>query len=546
MDEFMKVKDKSNGNVSMYMTKPFALTINSFTYKGAGYIKGWELATPSFGTITGKDIDSLIYSLKYVSKDLKTYSQNKKEIILIYTNNIAKAYGFLQSLVEEKFDVNGSIFYFQLLEHIEIRPISIWKSELETVDEIQTYANFLFETVFIPDKYFYITINQRTRKALRKDKKACEDNTANNLYPKNYYDFSYLRKALFGGICYCAKPGIVINKPMLALDITSSYIYSLLIEKHVTDKKTKVKDHVKLYAIHYKTKNPMIRWILDFNGNNLEIGDQYVKVVMTDIDFELMKQVAEIVDYKILETTTYSMDYLPQYARDRIVHEYLQKQLLKGEARAIQKQIVNGIYGDSIRKIEDVKSYKEARKDPYLAPHWGIYTAAYSRRQLLDLALKVEGWYYGDTDSIYCLDTPENRKLIEEFNNKVRAKVKQFCNNFGYDYELMKDLGTFKLEYEIKKFRALAQKEYLFTTIDDQIIVKASGCNKKEMPLNNKLYIKRHLPIGTIIRSFIKEEHSEIELNGVRYYNYGSYYEVPLSGEQNLYYECMDTIRQGL
>ena len=107
-----------------------------------------------------------------------------------------------------------------------------------------------------------------------------------------------------------------------------------------------------------------------------------------------------------------------------------------------------------------------------------------------------------------------------------------FCERTGFIHPELLELGEFELEHEIIKFKALKQKEYLFTTREGKIIVKAAGCSKEEMPLVDSLYKLKSLPVGTKIFSFIKDKPSKVEKDGKIYENESSYYELAFKGEK--------------
>ena len=68
------------------------------------------------------------------------------------------------------------------------------------------------------------------------------------------------------------------------------------------------------------------------------------------------------------------------------------------------------------------KTYSELIKNQLLSPFWGIYVTAHARKHLLDVVYQIDGGHkepaaiYCDTDSIYMVDTPENRDIIAEWN----------------------------------------------------------------------------------------------------------------------------------
>lgn len=97
--------------------------------------------------------------------------------------------------------------------------------------------------------------------------------------------------------------------------------------------------------------------------------------------------------------------------------------------------------------------------------------------------IKSVGYKYSDTDSVYCAADTANRKLLARFNQTVMSENYTLCDQLGYldyDMDVLCRLGTFKVDAEIKRFRAWGYKTYAYETVDGKLIVKAAGCNKSE------------------------------------------------------------------
>ena len=419
---------------------------------------------------------------------------------------------------------------------------------------------------FVPEKYFYLTPNQRTRKLLSKACKEEKSTVAKDAFPENPFAYNVLRSALFGGICYCPLPGVIKEKPILGLDIKSAYIYSLLTKKFPVSKakeenpenwefyvKNEFEGSLGTYKITYTTASTIVHCFKDLNGKNLVSGQNVtVTLTLTNIDLDILLNLEKVYIKEVVCTylEVYDLDYLPRYVVARLVEEYLKKSHIDKEKNPelykLQKTILNGIYGNCIKKI-DFAYFGSKKNGAYLTPQWGIWTTSYTKQHLLGLALQMSGWLYSDTDSIYCYDTIQNRNLLKAYNEKTRKIMASFCERTGYIHPELLELGEFELEYEIKKFKALKQKEYLFTIEiekeviedgkkikikEDKIVVKAAGCSKEEMPLVDSLYKLKSLPVGTKIFSFIKDKPSKVEKDGKIYENESSYYELAFKGEK--------------
>lgn len=546
---FTATKNKKMRNWTMYYNKVLLLKLAIKTVNNAGYVLGYKLQFVD-KIMTGLTVQSLKKDLQNLIKDLglQKMTDLSKEAVILYIDKLDKIRGFFKDEITDDYGKTVEIYDF-----IECREWCDW-----TIDEDITKLQEIVNKVFIPEKYFYLTPNQRTRKQLLKN---CDTDIYKEIYPADYIDYQALRKGLFGGICYVKSPGLPINHDMICLDIKSAYIYSLLLEKHCMSKRKVVdpkyyeyyldaKDESSfgLYEIKYSTASTIISCYKDIDGKNFQKGEQTVKVWMDSVDLKLFIDLPKVyvhnIECKYLEK--YDMDYLPNYVKQYLVQEYNKKLKIDEDKEPalyrLQKVSVNGIYGNTIKLCNSKDEFFKLRTNNALAPQWGIWTTSYTKKLLINLAIQLQGWYYSDTDSIYCLDTSENREIIKKYNLKIQQKIKEYCKDDKELYEIIKDLGTFEEKYQIKKFKALKQKEYLFTTKDTidekgeivpgKIIVKAAGCNKKQMPDDDSLYELDKLPVGTKIFPKINTEKTTAIIDGKTYVSNGSYYEKACKGKE--------------
>lgn len=518
----MIIKDKGNHNVSVYQEIGCGIDfkIDVDYDKMIGVIKEWNV-TIGDKTYSGKTFNACVVLLDELIKcfNLKEYSRNKKDILVIYIDNLNKIRGFFEDYITLDFE-----HYVQVGKYLEFRDISTWNKKLHNSKEIAEYADLLIKNVFIPEKYFYITPNQRPRKKIEHQAKKEKNNLAKDLFP-DVSNFRTYRLGLFGGLCHCPYPGFDINEPLMEVDIDSAYIFDFLIEKHVMSELTLVDDPenwnkyiqsnkacIGKYIITYESNTDKIRCYKDIHKMKLPKGTHKVTVIFNDIDLQLFMNLVDVKRIKCCWLKTAEVDYLPQYARDSLVEEYVKKEELKktlgsdNPKTKLQKLTVNGIYGDSIRDYDDTFDIKKAKQTAALIPQWGIWTTSYCKAYLLGLALQVDGWVYSDTDSIYCKDTPENRKLISEYNLMIQAKTKEFCEEFGYDYDKLINLGTFQIKDEIVRFKAITQKVYMYKTKSGKMVLKASGSSKTTVPLDDSLFKYNRIPVGTRVFGFIKDK----------------------------------------
>lgn len=506
---------------SYYLPVGIGLTIDCETIGVRGYLRGWHLALATGERFNGATKEDLLATLKKLWPNFKWHTDSTRDKAVIFTDNIKKVLGFFYDHITDQFED----YTVTLDDFFDVRPCDRWFDENEAL-AIAKQAQVIIDTYFVPEKHFYITPQQRNRKHLQATKG--EDDTAAKSYPLRYDKWKVIRKGYFSGLLYIPycenekdkQPTRPIEEPMLVLDITSSYIFDLLCEKHVISKGTRIRNlamweyyltsatkiSLGQYEISYATPRTFVSCYTDIDGNKLEAGEHTVKMVLTNIDLQNLLKLGYIKEVKPEWLYEYEAGTLPKYYLDALVDAYIAKATAKDEKeKAIRKPILNGFYGDTIRKYDTEEEFWETRVDPILSPLWGICTTAYAKKYLLKLALRVDGWYYSDTDSIICKDTPENRKHLENFNAEIMAMVKVFCEQNGYDYEKLKKLGTFKVEAEIVKLKVWACKTYCYKKIirekDDngeekisyEVVLKAAGLVKNNIELNDKLFTLKEL-----------------------------------------------------
>lgn len=564
----LKIVDKAWGNHSHYYTNGFGLTFDCFTYENHGYIKGWEFSSDS-DTVGGKTVDEFLDVLReYLANYKFQNTEHMCEKMVIYTDNILAIYGFVKPFTSDAFYQNKvKLLNFTLLDHFEIRTILPFIDKAEDIRKdlnlddsvslsraMAIYAQKLIDEVFVPERHFYITPYQRQKHRIKKAYKASKSNVVKELTPVDYSGFKYLRLAYFAGLCYCPWPKKTFDvekgdEYILSADRISAYIYDFVVEKHCMGGHTRVdpstweyylesekKASIGTYRITYSLKSQKINCIKDTNEKNVKTGLHITdEFVLCNIDLKNFMSVATIEDIECISLREYKYGYLPKEIVDVFIQDYIKKEELKNDLAfrlSQQKKLLNSNYGNSMRKVygetdeEKEKNYTQYKKDLAMAPQWGIFCCAYGRQKLLELGNSLTVWAYSDTDCARCAYTEENVKKIEEYNDRLRAKTKKFCEHFGYDYEKLKDLGTFRIEKVFKKFKANAKKQYMYTDVDGNFELVASGFDKEDKDIGEWLYDEEELDFGTTTFSRRSEEPSEIEINGVKYVSpYGSYYQ---------------------
>ena len=528
---------------------------DTFTYKGAGYVEAWEVAF-SDGTIyNGKTVEEFVDFLEELKSTylLSKRSDFNKDTLILYTNDVLKLYWFLHNHAKsiEKFHD----YYFIFNELFEFRDITIWNSECTSTLEIAKYAQVLIDELFLPNRYFYITPTQSITKKI---KKRCDSDIAKQLYPNNILQYNLWRKSYFGGIFVANYTNIILDDSVtVEYDRDSAYIYDLLIEKHlceplyeadVDNYRYYLENEDKYFSImeieikHIFGIHRALSYLKDIKGERLSEDKQQV-LYITNTDMLILEAFTKLVDYTVKKIWVGKKDYLPRYVASVIEEEYAKKVELKPyknkypEKYHLQKIKVNSIYGSTVKKKKKFDKFKELRESAYLAPQWGILTSAYARKKLLLVASKLKNWYYSATDSIFCEDSLENAKVIDEFNKECLENVIQYCLRNGLDIKTFKDLGQFKVEVLIKKMLILGKQQYMYTTVDGEFCMQASGIPKGKYTEEEAYKLKprgdrdkEHI-ISSGDKIYGRENHNitTCTINGRTYTSNGSYYDQRVS-----------------
>lgn len=529
---------KKKCNHEYINTTPCAIVIDSFTYNGAGYIKEWIVKTP-YDVVKGDTIEKLILFFDKLKDDmnLKIKSNYNKDTIIIYTDELSKCYGFLHNYYK---DIELFSNYYFSFENFEIRDITTFfnipnMDIYNKVDKILTYVKTLYDNIFINDKYFYITPVQKIRKDIKKN----HNGEATDLFPNSVWDYDELYQTYIGGFCICNYPKLDITQyNTIEIDRKSAYIYDLLIEKHVCEPlHSENPNYFQYYfensddyyiqallKIKFSGAKHGYELFTDINGNKIEPYKDCI-IRINNIDFLVLKSLCSSLDYECISMEIAKKDYLPRYIAEIIEREYMKKVELEitkpnSPELRLQKIIVNGIYGSTVKKIQD--NYKTEKNEAFLSPYWGVLTTSYARLNLLSLAHKLINWLYTDTDSIFCKECDENYKLIDEYNAIIEQKVYNYCIKNNLDFNKLHELGKFVKKGVFKRFKANGKKQYMHTDLYGNFKITASGITKQ---YGEEAYNLERLERGIVKIGYITDDKTECTINGIKYVSNGSYFE---------------------
>lgn len=219
------------------------------------------------------------------------------------------------------------------------------------------------------------------------------------------------------------------------------------------------------------------------NGRILECA--YIEIALTEIDLEIVLKQYTFDAVEIAQCMVAQKDFLPVEYRNVIQGYYNKKTALKGDDTdqgqylyTKSKNMLNSVYGMSAtdpihqevlykggeysRSSYDSMTPEEIQKSlmgaafPY---QWGVYTTAYSRKQLQDaIDLCGDKIVYCDTDSVKVLGDVDIHSL-----NEYRKRKAENANAFADDMNGQRHyIGLFEEDAHYDRFITQGAKRYAY------------------------------------------------------------------------------------
>lgn len=424
-----------------------------------------------------------------------------------------------------------------------------------------------------------------------------------NLIPDTLEEYKMLVKIFAGGYThanYIWTDKVVKN--VQCKDIASSYPTVMCLEKYPMTRFVKCKpydeyfnnDKYSYIIVFTCRKLSSKRWntflslskcdeIMKYRLDNGRVTSaEYVKLTMTNIDFEIFKQCYEWEEnsLEVLEFYVSLNDYLSPTFVKYILELYKDKTELKdieeyANKYAISKQFINSLFGMMVtRNITDDINYCEGWKKTKLneqifnskiehekkllsktftAFQFGVWVTAYARRNLwrgiLDIDYDV---VYCDTDSIKHVGNHED--FFENYNNEIIERENARADMLGISREFFcpKDkhgvehrLGIFDIETTCEEFKTLGAKKYICKVYDkkqnkDVLKMTVSGVRKKAVEqINNINEFKVGLKFDVehakkLLMTYI-DDMSEVAWNVGQYDEYKSTYKYGICAQPTTY-----------
>ena len=236
--------------------------------------------------------------------------------------------------------------------------------------------------------------------------------------------------------------------------------------------------------ISYESKNKCVSYS-DAKWDNGRLWKaSSVTVWLTELDFQIYKDVYNFENVKCHKLYKSLKRELPEFVKDLILEFYYIKESMNkfgkdSIERLNAKKKLNAIYGmmvtslyfleyhfneetGTIESIDSGKTYDELIEKQLLLPQWGIWCTAYVRYRLIHYGFMkcVKDAIYGDTDSVKLKNYDANAYVFDDFNNMIR-RINQKMYVGKYERSIFKDLGIFDYEGKMLKAKFLGCKRYL-------------------------------------------------------------------------------------
>ena len=228
---------------------------------------------------------------------------------------------------------------------------------------------------------------------------------------------------------------------------------------------------------------------------------KFLEISLTNVDYEIIKQVYDFDNLYVTDYYVAKKDYLPIELRQEIIKYFTAKTQLKGiegseYEYAKSKNKLNSIYGMSVTNIiQQSWDYNERTQefDPgeettlddfyssynnFLSYQWGVWVTAYARNNLQKALNRVgNNVIYCDTDSVKYygnFDDVFNDINKEIIKNAERYNLQISCEREGERVYL----GIYDRENPYEEFITLGAKKYAYIQ-NGKIGVTVSGLSKK-------------------------------------------------------------------
>lgn len=389
-----------------------------------------------------------------------------------------------------------------------------------------------------------LTNTGRVREKLRKNcfgdtnasRLKFQDMVKNLTLSKDIYD--ELEQAFAGGFTH-ANPNHVgkTYHNVASIDFTSSYPTVMIAEKfpsstahsykftNMNDFEELCKNRLVMFQVdftnlvskidfdNYISKNRCINIEGETENNGRVFSADKLSIVITNVDWQIIKQVYAWENIKISRVKWFYKHYLPKPIIESILYFYNAKTKLKNvkgkEAEYMHgKQLLNSVYGASVSKVihdeveynnnqwttepadaeKQLQQYNNSNNRVLYFPY-GVWVTSFARANLWSGILAIKDDYiYSDTDSIKMLNWRKHKSYVENYNKTITEKLEKTLKFYRIPLDQIrpktvdgreKPLGVWDFEGVYSSFKTLGAKRYVYTE-NGKLYTTIAGLGKKQ------------------------------------------------------------------
>lgn len=389
-----------------------------------------------------------------------------------------------------------------------------------------------------------LTNTGRVREKLRKNcfgdtnasRLKFQDMVKNLTLSKDVYD--ELEQAFAGGFTH-ANPNHVgkTYHNVASIDFTSSYPTVMIAEKfpsstahsykftNMNDFEELCKNRLVMFQVdftnlvskidfdNYISKNRCLNIEGETENNGRVFSADKLSIVITNVDWQIIKQVYAWENIKISRVKWFYKHYLPKPIIESILYFYNAKTKLKNvagkEAEYMHgKQLLNSVYGASVSKVihdeveynnnqwttepadaeKQLQQYNNSNNRVLYFPY-GVWVTSFARANLWSGILSIKDDYiYSDTDSIKMLNWQKHKNYVENYNKTITEKLEKTLKFYRIPLDQIrpktvdgreKPLGVWDFEGVYSSFKTLGAKRYVYTE-KGKLYTTIAGLGKKQ------------------------------------------------------------------
>lgn len=512
----------------------YAVTDSGIEFRCSYLLSGYSLEKLA-SQLTEHDITKLVGNLDYkLLRHSETILSDEEIAYCVNDVQIVTAY------ISERIKTDGDITRLPLTKTGYVRRFCKSQTLGTGKRKDRTYRDFIKSLTLRPDEY-----TQLKRGFQGGFTHANPFYSGKTVYDVASYDFT----SSYPAVMVCEKFPMSKSEEISNISVKTFYdsikIYCCLFDVRIEGLRSKIfSDSYISFSRCWGVVNATI-------NNGRIVKSDLLYTTLTEQDFIIISTMYEWDSLSIAHFRRYKRNYLPSRFVESILNLYESKTKLKGiEERnydyARSKEMLNSAYGmivtdicrdditylngewsTSSKDLESQISKYNSSYGRFLFYPWGVWVTAYARRNLFTGILSVKNDYvYSDTDSIKILNCDLHNDYIENYNEKIIARVMTALHYHGLDYELAapltikgesKPIGIWEYEGIYNRFKTLGAKRYL-TDTNGKLKLTVSGLNKIDAinylesnfnnvfdAFNDEMYIPKG-NTGKMIHTYIDEE----------------------------------------